>query len=271
MRTHPRVCLSMLSQWNWTVDEDLAYFDREGVEVIGVSLAKMQDGGGWQKYAPRIVDGGYRVANLIGLGPFRLSDRTAWPTQRDRVRDAFDAAEAVNAECIVLTTGPAGSLSWEDAAEAATEAFGPLLDDAAARGVSIAFEHTNGLRVDIGFLHTLRDAIDFARSLNVGVCMEINACWAERGLADTIHKGIDAITIVQLSDYEIGTKNTPNRLVPGDGNIPMERIVGQVLAAGYQGAFDLELIGPRIDDEGYETSSKRAVEYVGDLLTSLGA
>ena len=47
MRTHPRVCLSMLSQWNWTVDEDLAYFDREGVEVIGVSLAKMQDGGGW--------------------------------------------------------------------------------------------------------------------------------------------------------------------------------------------------------------------------------
>ena len=39
MRTHPRVCLSMLSQWNWTVEEDLAYVDREGVEVIGVALA----------------------------------------------------------------------------------------------------------------------------------------------------------------------------------------------------------------------------------------
>ena len=82
MRTHPRVCLSMLSQWSWTVDEDLAYFEREGVEVIGVSLAKMQDGGGWQKYAPRIADGGYRVANLIGLGPFRLSDPSAWTAQR---------------------------------------------------------------------------------------------------------------------------------------------------------------------------------------------
>ena len=271
MRTHPRVSLSMLSQWNWTVDEDLEYFDREGVHVIGVSLAKMQDGGGWQKYAPRIVAGGYRVANLIGLGPFRLSDPSVWAAQRDRVRDAFDAAEAVNAECIVLTTGPAGQLSWEDAAEAATEAFGPLLDDAAARGVSIAFEHTNGLRVDIGFLHTLRDAIDFARDLGVGVCMEINACWAERGLADTMRNGIDAITIVQLSDYAIGTKDTPNRLVPGDGDIPMERIVGQVLDAGYTGTFDLELIGSRIEEEGYGAAIRRAVTWLGDTLTRLDA
>src|SRR5262245_54501882 len=271
MRTHPRVSLSMLSQWNWTVDEDLDYFDREGVEVIGVSLAKLQDGGGWEKFAPRIRDGGYRVANLIGLGPFQLSDSSAWSAQRDRVRDALDAAEAVGAECIVLTTGPAGQLPWEDAAEAAADAFGPLLDDAAARGLSLAFEHTNGLRVDIGFLHTLRDAIDFARGLGVGVCMEINACWAERGLDDTIRNGVDTITIVQLSDYAIGTKCTPHRLVPGDGDIPMERIVGQVLAAGYEGAFDLELIGPRIDEEGYESSSTRAVEYVGDLLRNLGA
>jgi sugar phosphate isomerase/epimerase len=271
MNTHPRVSLSMLSQWNWTVDEDLAFYEREGVKVIGVSLAKLEAAGGWQATAPRIRDGGYRVANLIGLGPFRLSDRAGWTKQRDRVRDALDAAEALGAECIVLTTGPAGQLTWEDAADASAEAMAPLLDDAASRGVSIAFEHTNGLRVDIGFLHSLRDAIDFARRLGVGVCMEINACWAERGLADTIHNGIDAITIVQLSDFAIGTLNTPNRLVPGDGDIPMERIVGQVLEAGYTGVFDIEMIGPRVDEEGYERASVRAVEYVGALLNKLGA
>jgi len=269
MRTHPRVCLSMLSQWNWTVEEDLAYFDREGVEVIGVSLAKMQDGGGWQKFAPRIVDGGYRVANLIGLGPFRLSDRSAWPAQRDRVRDAFDAAEAVNAECIVLTTGPAGQLSWEDAAAAATEAFGALLDDAASRGLSIAFEHTNGLRVDIGFLHTLRDAIDFARGLGVGVCMEINACWAERDLARTIVDGIDRIGVVQVSDFSVGTLSTPNRLVPGDGDIPLRRIIGHVLDAGYEGVFDLELVGPKIEKEGYRSAIARSCAYLSELLRDL--
>ncbi len=101
--------------------------------------------------------------------------------------------------------------------------------------------------------------------------MEINACWAERGLGDTIRNGVDTITIVQLSDFAIGTMNTPNRLVPGDGDIPMERIVGQLLAAGYCGVFDLEMIGPRIEEEGYASASVRAVEYVGDLLTNLDA
>ena len=38
--------------------------------------------------------------------------------------------------------------------------------------------------------------------------------------------------------------------MPGDGDIPFDRILGPLLAAGYTGAFDLELIGPRIEAEG---------------------
>jgi sugar phosphate isomerase/epimerase len=272
MLTHPRVSLSMLSQWNWTVDEDLAFFDREGVRVIGLSLAKLEAAGGWSRYVERVRGGGYRVTNLIGIGPFQLADRAAWESQRGKVRDALDAAYAFGAECVVLTTGPAAPLTWEDAADAYAEAMTPIIEqDAHPRGIRIALEHTNSLRVDIGFLHTLRDAIDLARRLGVGVCMEINACWAERGLGATIADGIDTITIVQLSDFAVGTMSTPNRLVPGDGDIPMERIVGQLLEAGYGGVFDIEMIGPRIEEEGYERASRRAVEYVSALLGKLGA
>lgn len=270
MQTHPRVSLSMLSQWNWTVEQDLDFFDREGVRVVGLSLAKMWAAGGWERYVDRIRAGGYRVANVIGVGPIAWSDPAGQAEGLAKTRDALDAARAFGAECIVLTTGPAGALTWEDAADAYAQTVGPLFEEH-GRGIQVALEHTNGLRVDVGFLHTLRDAIDFARRLGVGVCMEINACWAERGLADTITNGIDAIRIVQLSDFAIGTMNTPNRLVPGDGDIPMERIVGQLLAAGYAGVFDLEMIGPHIEEEGYESASTRAVEYVGSLLTRLGA
>ncbi len=271
MRTHPRVSLSMLSHWNWTVDEDLAFFDREGVEVIGCSLAKLQRAGGWEGYVDRIRAGGYRVANLVGLGPIPWSDPAQRSAGAARTRDALDAALALGAETMILTTGPAGSLTWEEAADAYADTVGPVLEEYAGRGLRITLEHTNGLRVDIGFLHSLRDAIDFARRLGIGVCMEINACWAERGLGATIADGVDTIGIVQLSDFATGTMNTPNRLVPGDGDIPMARIVGQLLAAGYPGVFDLEMIGPRIEEEGYESASPRAVEYVGDLLRDLGA
>jgi sugar phosphate isomerase/epimerase len=210
------------------------------------------------------------VTNLIGIGPFRLDDASQWPGQRDRVRGALDAAEAVGAECMILTTGPAGQLSWEDAADALADALAPLVEEARARGVPFGLEHTNSLRVDVGFVHTLRDVVDLARRVGIGVCVETNACWAERGLAGTIADGVDTFRIVQVSDFAIGTLSTPNRLVPGDGDIPLERILGQVLGAGYGGCFDLELIGPRIDDEGYESACARAVDALGELLTRLG-
>jgi sugar phosphate isomerase/epimerase len=271
VQTHPRVSLSMLSHWNWTVEQDLAFFDQEGVEVIGLSLAKMRDGGGWERYVDRIRDGGYRVTNVVGLGPIAWSDPGRRAEGVAKTRDALDAAVAFGAECMILTTGPAGSLTWEDAADAYADTVGPVLEEYASSGTRITLEHTNGLRVDVGFLHSLRDAIDLARRLGVGVCMEINACWAERGLGATIVDGIDTIGIVQLSDFAVGTMSTPNRLVPGDGDIPIRRILGQLLDAGYTGVFDLEMIGPRIEEEGYASTSVRAVEYVGGLLTALGA
>lgn len=264
----PPVSVSAICTYHWSLDQDLAFYAAHDIHAVGVSLAKLERHG-VEDGAARVRDAGLRVTNLIGLGPFHLADPDRWPQQRDRLLRALDAAVTVDAECMVLTTGPAGPLPWEEAADRFADALGPVLD--AARGVSvpIALEHTNSLRVDVGFVHTLRDAIDLARRLDLGVCMEINACWAERDLAGTIAAGVDRIRLVQVSDYAIGTLSTPARLVPGDGDIPIARIVGQVLAAGYGGCFDLELIGPAIEDEGYERAVPRAVASLDSLLAEV--
>ncbi len=267
---HPRISLSAISTFQWSLDEDLAFYERAGITAIGASLAKLE-AAGIEAGARRLRDAGVRVTNLIGLGPFRLDDPDQWPSQRDRVRAALDAAEAVAAECMILTTGPAGQLAWEDAADALQTALAPVIADADARGLPFGLEHTNSLRVDVGFVHSLADVVDLARRLGIGVCVETNACWAERGLSQTIASGVDTFRVVQVSDFAIGTLSTPNRLVPGDGDIPLARILGQILSAGYAGCFDLELIGPRIDDEGYEAASTRAVAALGAQLDDLGA
>jgi sugar phosphate isomerase/epimerase len=184
---------------------------------------------------------------------------------------ALDAGRALDAECVVFTTGPAGQLPWDEAADALETALAPVLVEAHARGIPFAVEHTNSLRVDVGFVHSLRDVVDLARRLGTGVCMEVNACWAERGLAETIAASTDVIRLVQVSDFAIGTLSTPDRLVPGDGDIPLDRIIGQVLASGYAGVFDLELIGPKIDAEGYASAVPRAVDALGSMLVDLGA
>jgi len=267
---HPRVSLSAISSATWDLDQDLAFYAEADITNVGISVAKLERFG-WEEGTRRIVDAGLRVTNLIGLGPFRLSEPDGWELQRERIGRALDTAVAVDAECVVFTTGPADGLTWEDAANALETAMTTVLVEAQARAVTFAIEHTNSLRVDVGFVHTLRDALDLARRLDTGVCMEVNACWAERGLADTIAGGIDRIRLVQVSDFAVGTLSTPNRLVPGDGDIPLERILGQVLAAGYEGCFDLEIVGPRIEDEGYRSACRRSMDRLTEMLDALGA
>ncbi len=265
---HPRISVSAISSFQWSLDQDLAFYAESGIVNVGVSVAKLERFG-WDEGVKRIVDSGIHVANLIGLGPFHLSNPEQWDRQRERLERALDASATFRPQCLVFTTGPAGALTWEEAAGALQDAMGPLLAESRSRGITFAIEHTNPLRVDVGFVHTLADDIDLARRLGTHVCMEINACWAERGLRDTIRDGVDTIALVQVSDYAVGTLNTPNRLVPGDGDIPIDRILRDVLDAGYPGSFDIELIGPRIEDEGYGPAIRRSVDWLTETLERL--
>src|SRR6266536_1774861 len=142
---HRRVSLSAISTVSWALDEDLDFYADAGITNVGVSVAKL-DRFGWDEGIRRVVDAGLRVTNLIGLGPFDLARPERWESQRERLGRALDAAAA------------------------------PVLVDARGRGLPFALEHTNSLRVDVSFVHTLRDVLDLARRLDTDVCMELNAC-----------------------------------------------------------------------------------------------
>lgn len=270
---HARTCVSAISTFALDLPGDLAFWERHGIERAGVSVAKLE-AFGWEAGTELVrgaVDRGLDVVDLIGLGPFRLNDPSQWDRQRERLLRSLDTADAVGAPRVVFTTGPFAPLTWDEAADALETALTPVLEQAATRGITFAIEHTNSLRVDVGFVHTLRDAIDLARRLDVGVCVELNACWAERALGTTIRDGVDRIALVQVSDFAVGTIASSQRLVPGDGDIPFDRIIGELLAAGYPGPFELELIGDAIAAEGYDDAIPRAVRALDAMLDELGA
>lgn len=266
---HPRISVSAISTSAWDLDGDLAFYASAGIDQVGVSLHKLERHG-LERGANEVAAAGLRVTNLLVRGPFTLAEPGGWEAQQRRTLAGLDAAVVMKAECMVLTTGPAGPLSWEDAADALATVLSPIVAESKRRGLPLALEHTNSLRPDVGFLHSLRDTMDLARELGVGVCMEVNACWGERGLAQTIARGADLLRMVQVSDYVIGTLRTPDRAVPGDGDIPLARILGLLIESGYGGVFDIELVGPRIEEEGYERAVPRAIERVEALLTGAG-
>ena len=138
-------------------------------------------------------------------------------------------------------------------------------------GVAFCVEPTSPLRADRSFVFTLRDAVDLARLSGSGVVVDIYSCWHERALGALVRENLDLVALVQLSDYVIGTRDTPNRVPIGEGDIPVERLIAMFLDVGYEGVFDLEVMGPRVDAEGYESTVRRSVERASNMLTRLGA
>ena len=64
--------------------------------------------------------------------------------------------------------------------------------------------------------------------------------------------------------YSVGDRGI--QVVPGDGDLPVGRFIQAALDTGYKGAFELEMVGPKIEAEGYEPALRRAVERANLLL-----
>ncbi len=178
----------------------------------------------------------------------------------------WHAAGDVAAESVYITTGSRGALTWEEAAEALKEAAEPVVEHARRVPVPLLMETVPSLREDVGFNHTLADTVALSETAGFGVCIDTYSSWTERNLQSVLAEAIPRCALVQVSDYVIGDWCVPGRAVPGDGDIPLERILGWLQEAGYSGPYDLELIGPRIVNEGGKGATLRAIRWLSALL-----
>lgn len=210
------------------------------------------------------------VAHVFRAGP--LSPEPAqWQASRDALARLIDITATLGGRSIYMLTGGHGALDWESAAQCFCEAVAPCVMQAKQAGITLAIENASSLYAELHIAHSLADTLTLAEMADIGVCIEVFFCWAEAGLPQLFQRALPRCALVQLSDYIYGDRALPARAVPGDGAIPLEPIVRSLLASGYRGVFDLELLGPRIDAEGPAAAVARAAANVGTLLQRLKA
>jgi sugar phosphate isomerase/epimerase len=226
---------------------------------------------GLDKAVEALAAGGTRasVLNHSFAAYPNIEEDTGFAAQK--LDEAIDIAAALGAGGLYLVTGGRGSLNWEQAAARFADLIAPCRRNAEEKGVRLMVEPASGFNADIHFVHTLDDTIRLAQIAGIGVCLELHACWMEGGLKEKFARAMPLTGLVQVSDYVAGDRTAPCRAVPGDGMIPLERLIGDILEAGYEGLFDLELLGPRIDAEGPEQATRRAAEQLSAILVRLGA
>jgi sugar phosphate isomerase/epimerase len=268
---HPRVGLHQVAFLSESTTAFIDHCRAIGVGHMTLVTALLMQPGGVEEAQRALAGGGPRVEAVnhpFATFPNLESDSGA---ATEKLLQAIGIAATLGARYIYLLTGGHGSLTWEQAAERFVELVAPCKAAAGTQGVMLLVENASAFNADIHMAHTLADAITLAEIAGIGVCIELHACWMEAGLKKLFERAMPMTGLVQVSDYVLGDRTAPCRAVPGDGAIPLERILGDVLDAGYKGVFDLELVGPRIEAEGARPATKRAAQRLSEILTKLGA
>ena len=169
-----------------------------------------------------------------------------------------------------MTTGGRGPHTWTEASRRFAESIAPCAEAARAAGIGLGIEPTSHLYADASICHRLSDTVTVARQAGIAVMIDLFACWVDSDIEAALAEAAPISPMAQISDYVLGDRGLPCRAVPGDGVVPYERFIPILVAAGFTGWYDLEIIGPRLQAEGQEAGLQRAGAHIGRLLEQAG-
>jgi sugar phosphate isomerase/epimerase len=259
---HSRLTVSTLIFRNTTIEVIGDSCAKAGIDRVGLSSAVLE-----RDSVAHIAE--VQRKHQIDVTHFAVKDLVTTESEvSESAQISLDAASELGARFIYGLTGPAVPLEWDDAASRFQDAVKPLKEEADRVGLPILIESTSGVMTsDVSFIHNVRDAVDLVEMADIGLCFDINHSWSERHLADTIKRAGSRLRNVQISDMILGRRDR-FRAAPGDGVIPLARILGWVLETGYSGLFDIE-VSPEPGVEP-DVTLARAVEQSEALLSEVG-
>jgi sugar phosphate isomerase/epimerase len=264
---HARLSVNAMCSFPWSFDQDLALWSDMCVRHAGLLISKL--GGNPDRNMARLTAAGIRCATLI-TDSFELRDPDSWETTRARHRAAIDLVSRHGGHSIYFTPGRTACASWRDDLNRLAEAVAPTVAYARANGVLAAIEPS--IRTSVSFITTLRDAIDVAGRTGLSLIADFGNMWMERDFRETLGYAMPHIALMQIGDVIIGASGRPapaGRVHIGQGELPLRRMMQDVLDAGYAGPFDLEVVGPDFTAGCDEPSLRAGITAASALLADL--
>ena len=268
---HPRISVSALSSVRWSFEDDFALWRNLGTGWAGLMAAKLGDDIDGRLTA--LAGAGIRASTVV-VPRFDLSAPGTWDATREALRRWTDAVAKHDGWSMYLTPGRPTGAVWEQVLARLAAAVAPSVAYARDKGVRLAFEPSK--RTEVSFVNNLADAVDVAERTGLRIVADIGNFWMERDLRATLLRAAPHIGLVQLTDVSIGTVLSPDdppsggRVPFGEGDLPIARILRYIKDTGYAGPFELELIGPLGDSEGYAPVIRRGVSAAAPMLANAG-
>ncbi|TCM14603.1 sugar phosphate isomerase/epimerase [Novosphingobium sp. PhB165] len=259
---HPRLSVDAMCSFQWPFERELALWKDMGVRHAGLLMNKVAEDP--DRHLGALDDAGIHISTLITAG-FQLGDRSSWNAIRAVQKAMIDLVAAHKGHSIYFTTGRTVNCDWDEDLALFAEAVAPTVAHARECGVIAAFEPS--LRTSASFCTTLADAIEIAETTGLGIVSDFSNNWMERGLRETLKRAMPHIALVQIGDIAISGRGGRSHI--GRGDLPLQRMMSDVLDAGYEGIFDLEVVPADYTAETNEDELRAGISAASDLLHAM--
>ncbi len=261
--------LNETSTFRWSFEDDVAHYAAAGIEAIGVWRQKLSDCG--QPRALELIrQHRLRVSHVFWAGGFTGSWGHSYRESLQDTADAIRTAAALGAGCLVVCSGARAGHTFNHARRLVQGALTQLVPLAEEFGVVMALEPMHpGCAARCTFLNSLDDALDIIRAINrphVKLLLDTYHLGMDAGLVERIPEIASQIALVQLGDAKRPPQGEQNRCRLGDGVVPLNAIVCALRRAGYDGFFDVELLGEDMEALDYHDLLTHAKTAFADLM-----
>ena len=243
-----------LTTYRWSFEEDVQNYAAAGVQSLGVWRHKLSDCG--ESHARELLaEHRLRVSSLFWAGGFTGSSDQSHQESIEDACDALRLAAALRAGCLIVHSGGRAMHTQKHVRRLLFSALDVLLPLAEQLRVVVALEPMPpSAGADWTFLCSLEDATDLAARYNspaLKLVLDTYYWGLEPDLTTRLPAMVPHLALVQLADSKSPPAREPNRCRLGEGCLPLAEILRALSQAGYQGDYEVELMGEEIESSDY--------------------
>ena len=228
-----KVSISQITTVGQSFADDLDAYRAAGADGVGIWEMKLGDDS-LQRFRASGLAAAAAVPAVPSILPLPLMEGPAEPAERvEAIRGAVRRLAPFEPECVLFLTGPG------DDREAVLEGIRAVADEGRAEGVPVALEP---IQREFAELWTIVSSLAEAQALideagaEVGLMYDTWNLWREP--VEEIEANRERIRGVHLADWREPTRNTNDRVLPGEGVVDFAPILQ---ALRWDGLFDLEI------------------------------
>lgn len=243
----------------WSFEEDVKNYQQSGITGIGIGYDKIRDIP-IEAVEKTLRDSGLQISSLVLTGFYtqEKKEREKLPFCIADPNRAIELAHRIKAGYLLVLSGPpdmknGGIKAAEKLTRDSLKEMSPLAEEL---DVKLGLEILHPMYLDawsaISTIEQAMNIVENVDSSHVGLVLDLYHIFWDPKLSEGIRRAAGKIFGVHVNDWRYPTRDILlDRVLIGDGIIPVDKIINEINQTGYTGFFEIEILSEELSKSDY--------------------